>query len=230
MHKLDRASVTCPECLSHYDYTKQKWKALNSNPVCKSSLRLALVKMQGIPEVTIENAQEYGVRCAYCESSIFHEGHIEHFRRKDAEHFPELTFEWSNLFLACGAHQHCGHYKDRNSAPDYDPAHLIKPDEQDPEHYLYFHSSGEVRVKEGLNDADKHKAAETIRVFGLNNAPLPSARAQAVSQYRKLMLEELDEIASWDEADREAYLHGEIERTRWDAYSTSIKHFLQKQN
>ncbi len=228
MHKLDRASVICPECLSHYDYTNQAWKHLK--PDCKSLLRSALVEMQGIPEITTKNAQKYGIRCAYCESSIFHEGHIEHFRRKNAGHFPEFTFEWTNLFLACGAQQHCGHYKDRPSAPAYNPNHLIKPDEQDPEHYLYFHSSGEVRVKEGLNNEDKHKATETIRVFGLNNAPLPSARAQAVSQYKKLMLEELDEIASWDDIEREEYLQGEIERTRWDAYSTTIKHFLQKQN
>lgn len=217
MHKLDRASVTCPECLSHYDHTKQEWKDLKSD--CKSSLRSELVKMQSTPKGT--------TRCAYCEGNIFHEGHIEHFRRKNAGHFPELTFEWTNLFLACGAQQHCGHYKDSPSAPAYNPNHLIKPDEQDPEYYLYFHSNGEVRERIGLNNNDTHKAVETIRVFGLNEASLRGKRKSAVREYKKWILKDLDEIASWNEADREEYLQGEIERTRWEAYSTTIKHFLQ---
>ncbi len=226
MHKLDRSSATPPNCLAGYDYQKQTWDDLGSE--CKSLLRLALVKMQGIPGITTEDATEYGVRCAYCESAIFHAGHIEHFRRKNAAHFPQLTFEWTNLFLACGDKRHCGHHKDRPSAPSYDPVHLIKPDENDPDGYLYFHSTGEVRVREGLRDEDKHRACETIQVFGLNNAPLPSSRSQAVSEYKKRILGDLDEIASWDSADREAYLQSEIDATRWEPYSTTIKHFLQK--
>lgn len=111
MHKLDRTSVTPPACLDAYDYRTQKWKDLGSE--CKRELRAALVQMQGIPGVTTPDANEYGLRCAYCEGTIFHEGHIEHFRRKNPAHYPELTFAWPNLFLACGASSHCGHYKDR---------------------------------------------------------------------------------------------------------------------
>ena len=41
-------------------------------------------------------------KCAYCESKITHVdyGHIDHYRPKSK--FPDLTFEWSNLLLACG--------------------------------------------------------------------------------------------------------------------------------
>lgn len=228
MHKLDRSLVTPPDCLAEYDNQTKTWADLEHE--CKSQLRFALVKMQSTPDTT-EEAKEYGVRCAYCEGAIYHAGHIEHFRRKNPAHFPELTFEWTNLFLACGSEQHCGHYKDRPSAPSYDPVHLIKPDEHDPEQYLYFHSSGDVRVREGLeNEEDKHKANETIRVFGLNNAPLPSSRARAVSMYKQTMLEDLAEITAWDAADREAFLQAEIDATQWEPYSTTIKHFLQHTN
>ena len=96
MHKLDRDNTAAPPCLSGYHHTTHSWDNFGSK--CKKQLRAALVKMQGIPGVTTEDASEYGVRCAYCEDAIHHAGHIEHFRRKNKNHFPELTFDWSNLF------------------------------------------------------------------------------------------------------------------------------------
>lgn len=225
MHKLSRALVEVPVCLSGYDYKHQTWNDFGG--ICKSQVRFALVKMQGIPGVTTEDAAEYGVRCAYCEGAIHHEGHIEHFRRKNATHYPELTFEWTNLFLACGANGHCGHYKDRPSAPKYDPDQLIKPDEYDPDYYLFFHSKGKVRVRSGLSTNDQLRAAETIRVFGLDDSSLEGSRAKAVSAFRQKILNELDEVFSWAPADRERYFLGEIEETRWDPYATTFKHFLQ---
>ncbi len=224
MHKLDRTVVAAPDCLAEYDYREQNWD--NFGGACKKQLRFALVQFQGIPGVTVEGASEYGVRCSYCECGVYNDGHIEHFRRKNPRYYPEFTFEWTNLFLACGANEHCGHYKDSQKVDAYDPANLIKPDERDPDHYLYFHSSGEVRVREGLNDEDKLIASETIRVFGLKNGSLTGERARAVSTYKGRVLEELDEIASWTPAEREEYLQGEIDATRWQPYSTTIKHFL----
>lgn len=229
MHYLDRTSVEAPLCLNNYDYQTQTWNDFGGP--CKELLRGALVELQGIPGVTTEDGAEYGVRCAYCEGAIRHQGHIEHFRRKNPNHFPELAFVWTNLFLACGSQSHCGHYKDRPLAPPYDPNILIKPDEHDPEQFLYFHSSGEVRIRAELNDdADRQRASRTIRVFGLNDPALSGARANAVSIYRKRILGDLDEIASWSPQDREAYLQCEIEATRWEPYATTIKHFLLKSN
>jgi uncharacterized protein (TIGR02646 family) len=225
MHQLDRTSVMPPACLNAYDYRTQQWDDLGS--VCKRQLRAALVQMQGIPGVTTPDANEHGLRCAYCEGAIYHEGHIEHFRRKNPAHHPELTFAWPNLFLACGANTHCGHYKDRRGAPAYDPAQLIKPDEHEPSDFLHFHSSGEVRVRAGLGADDAHRATETIRVFGLDNGALSGARAKAVSFYKTKVLDDLNELASWPLEDRRAYLVGEVEATRWEPYATTIHHFLQ---
>lgn len=228
MHKLDRTIATPPESLSDYNYRTQTWKDLA--PDCKKALRAALVEMQGIPGVTTPDADEYGLRCAYCECAIYDAGHIEHFRRKNRSHFPELTFVWHNLFLACGSQNNCGHYKDRPEAAPYNPDHLIKPDIHDPEHYLYFHSSGQVWPLEGLSENDKRCAEETIRVFGLDSNVLSGARRSALSIYRNKILEELNEISEWSESDRVDYLMEEIEATRWDPYATTIKHFLQKQS
>ena len=185
--------------------------------------------MQGIPDVTVASAGEYGVRCAYCEEQIVHASHIEHFRRKNPQHFPELCFDWDNLFLACGSKDHCGHYKDRSTGEPYNPALLIKPDEHDPEHYLYFHSSGQVRVRNGLNPDDTLRGNETIRVFGLNSPALVALRARALRTWtdRTFFDDLLEELMSWDDADRQTYLRGEIAATRWDEYATTIKHFLQ---
>lgn len=228
MLKLNRTGVIAPTCLAEYDYNRQSWDDFRGP--CKRQLRHALFQLQGIPGITSEDAAEYGLRCAYCESAIYHQGHIEHFRRKNRKHpngYPELTFEWSNFFLACGSNHHCGHYKDRRDAPLYDPDILIKPDEHDSEYYLYFHSTGEVRIRNTLSDSEARRASETIRVFGLDNNALEGARANAVRSYRKINDGDLAELASWEEADRVAYLNQEIEATRWHPYATTIRHFLR---
>lgn len=226
MHKLDRSAVAAPECLAEHDYKTQQWSDLRGS--CRKQVRKALARLQGQPGLAEQT--EYGVRCAYCEGNIYHDGHIEHFRRKNPKHYPELTFEWSNLFMACGSSEHCGHYKDRRQADAYDPDQLIKPDEHDPEHYLYFHSSGQVRAREGLSAKDKKIATETIRIFGLNNGSLTGARRKALAGYRQSLLEDLEELASWSEMERVSYLQGEVEATRWDPYATTVKHFLQSTN
>lgn len=225
MHYLNRTAVQAPACLANYTHTTQTWD--DFGPACKALLRVALAELQGIPGVTTQGPGEYGLRCAYCEGAIHFDGHIEHFRRKHKNHFPELTFVWANLFLACGSLQHCGHFKDSRSTGSYDPAQLLKPDEHDPEQFLYFHSSGEVRIKAGLHALDqKIQASETIRVFGLDAPALTGERAKALSTYKKRILSDLDVIASWSKQDREDYLKGEVDATRWDPYATTIKHFL----
>lgn len=131
------------------------------------------------------------------------------------------------MFLACESQEHCGHFKDRKGAV-YDPAQLIKPDEDDPQHYLYFHSSGEVRARAGLTGDEVVRANETIRVFGLADRSLAGARAKAVFFYKDQVASELDEVASWPAEDRRAYLEQEVERTRYDPYASTIRDFLQK--
>src|ERR1700730_8172550 len=51
--------------------------------------------------IKTELLKETGEKCAYCESKFRHVtfGDIEHITPKDSS--PELTYEWSNLTIAC---------------------------------------------------------------------------------------------------------------------------------
>jgi len=190
--------------------------------------------MQGqqIVDETADDEQLYilGLRCAYCECQIFHGGHIEHFRRKNRQHFPELRFEWTNLFIACGSQEHCGHYKDRPSAPQYNPDDLIKPDDHNPDDYLYFHSSGESRVRDrpGMSDDDRHRGAETIRVFNLNCGELRGNRKKAIRQYLDRNNGILEVLMDAEEDDRKSFIADELEATKWEPYWSTIRHFFEK--
>jgi uncharacterized protein (TIGR02646 family) len=232
MHLIDRNATQAPACLADWDYHTQNWDDFGGK--CKRELRLALQRMQS-QQFIADDADDtayciLGLRCAYCESQIYHGGHIEHFRRKNPAHFPHLTFEWTNLFLACDSQRHCGHYKDRPRAPVYNPNDLIKPDQHDPDDYLYFHSSGEVRVRNraGMSENDHHSGAETIRVFNLDCGPLRGARSKVASAYRNKYPTLLDELMGFPENDRNEYITLEIEATRWEPHSTTIRHFFEK--
>ena len=195
MHKLDRSSLPAPACLNDWDYTQKTWDDFSTQGrECKRQVRLALQRIQGqqIASADADDEAEYiiGLRCAYCEGPIRYGGHLEHFRRKNRNRpdgYPELTFAWDNLFLACGSHEHCGHYKDRSGADAYDPDELIKPDVHDPDAFLYFHSTGEVMVRNtrpSMTDEDRRRAQTTIIVFNLDCRTLRGERKKALTLYR----------------------------------------------
>ena len=235
MHQLDRATVQRPPCLDNYDGNVHSWDDLQ--PQDKRALRLALQRMQG-GQIAADDTNDAadvvsGLRCAYCESQIYYGGHIEHFRRKNPKHFPQLTFAWTNLFLSCdsnGSKEHCGHYKDRPGGPPYNPDDLIKPDEHDPDDYLYFHSSGEVRVRhrDGMTDDDRQRAAETIRVFHLDCGRLNGARRKTLKPYLDRDTGFLEALLEFDEKDRQLFIAEEIEATKREPFWTTIRHFFEK--
>lgn len=235
MHFLDRSTVKAPDCLGGWNYEEKNWDDFTGEGrACKKLLRLALQRLQSrqIIDDDANDEVEYllGLRCAYCEGQIFHGGHIEHFRRKSPNHFPQLTFEWTNLFLACGSKEHCGHYKDRPKAPGYNPDELIKPDEHNPDDYLYFHSSGEVRVRhrDGMTEVDRRRGAETIRVFHLDCRRLVGARYKALKQYLDSNTRILEALMDFAENERHDFITQEIDATKHDPYWSTIRHFFEK--
>lgn len=149
MHKLQRGAA--PACLSHYQHGRDNWGAVSRDD--KVEIWLALEAMQS-------------QRCAYCEAAIA-EGnrHIEHFVQKGRD--PRVTFQWGNLFGSCNREDTCGKYKD-HCAGAYNPADLLKPDVDDPDHYFVFVADGTIQLRAGLNDADRQRASETLRVFNLD--------------------------------------------------------------
>lgn len=211
MHKLDRTTVPTPTCLGNYSHPTHTWNDIGPD---KPQVRAGLEAMQR-------------TRCAYCEGPLYDGGHIEHFRRK--RHHPGLTFSWSNMFLSCDASDHCGHYKDRAGALPYSPNHLVKPDVDDPDRYLFFHSSGEVRVREGLSQQDQNRANETIRVFHLDCGALVGARRRTIRQYERREPGILDFLISLcDEKLRNQFLGDELAATQHEPHWTVIRHLLEK--
>lgn len=234
MHFLDRASIEEPECLGNYVYPEQNWQSFGSS--CKKELRAALVELQGEPGVSnAPGAGEFGVRCAYCESFIHHDGHIEHFRRKNPSHFPELTFSWGNLFLACGATNHCGHFKDSPSSANYNPNDLVKPDVEDPRPFFFFSVQGSIHARAGLSATDKHRALETIRVFNLDEPNLEAKRRKALASLREKrdeLLNDFDDLLDESKSEAEtreiealisAWFDGEIEASRYQPFSSAVQ-------
>jgi uncharacterized protein (TIGR02646 family) len=211
MHSLDRKATSAPGCLAAYDYHTQTW---DDAAPCKPAIRerLAVVQVE---------------RCAYCETPLFGGGHIEHFRRKNRAHFPELTFAWSNLFLSCDSPSNCGRFKDRRNAPAYDPKQLVKPDEDDPEVFLYFHSDGEVRPQSGADPAAEARANETIRVFGLNDPALKDSRRRALNRYLRDAHFD-DVLSSLLDGEKREYVESELLDTEAIAFRTTVHHFLKK--
>lgn len=207
MRKLERGAA--PACLASYRHGRDNWSQVT--PQEKAMIWTALEQMQGL-------------RCAYCEGpAIDGKRHIEHFRQKGRD--PTITFAWANLFGSCNRNASCGRYKDE--LPAYNPADLIKPDVEDPEHFFLFVTDGSIAIREGLSAADKRRAAETIRIFNLNYG-LRQLRYSAIVNY----------IAQGDEARRmvEAgectreecleLLQAELAATADLPFATAIRHTL----
>ena len=210
MRKLDRTAVPAPSCLAEYYRQHKRWDDVMSED--KRPIREALGSMQND-------------LCAYCEGPLRDDAHIEHFRRRhDA---PQLTFAWKNLFLSCNEPTHCGHHKDRSGSP-YDPADLVKPDEDDPDEFLFFSSAGDVRPRSGIDEAKRRRAEETIRVFNLNHGALRALRRRALAVYQGLEPDILGALEAFEATDREQLIAAEIAATAHDPYGASIRHFFER--
>lgn len=207
MRKLERGLA--PACLSRYRHGANNWNDLTADD--RKELWQSLDDMQG-------------QRCAYCEGELrADKRHIEHFRQKGRD--PKVTFLWSNLFGSCNRFENCGKYKDE--LPPYTPADLIKPDDEDPEHFFVFVSDGSVAVRAGLTAAETRRANETIRIFNLNGV-LRAMRRSAIASYVDQGLEVMQMVASGELTPDECKKLYEDELTAIESrpFSTAIRHTL----
>lgn len=208
MRKLERGAA--PACLASYRHGRDNWGKVT--PLEKATIWTALEQMQGLC-------------CAYCESPmITGSRHIEHFYQRDRA--PALTFAWSNLFGSCNHKASCGKYKDE--LPTYRAADLIKPDIDDPEHFLLFVSDGSVAVREKLDQGEHRRAAETIRIFNLNG-PLKHARRNAIAGYIQVEVEALEMLQEsiWSREEFDEYIDNVLASTIDLPFSTAIKQTLR---
>jgi uncharacterized protein (TIGR02646 family) len=132
----------------------------------------------------LENEQ--GNQCAYTELPLEYEknnSHIEHLKRKNSAFFPELTFEWSNLFVSCISDDFGGKYKDGKylkGKTKADNALIINPALENPNEYFELTNWGELTVKADLIGNAKTKADETIKAFNLNHNSLQERRKRII--------------------------------------------------
>lgn len=212
MRKLVRGEG--PRCLTRYQHGVHKWSP-------ESPTREERGQIWEQLETVHDN------RCAYCEADISSRdnAHLEHFRQRDR--FPQGTFAWSNLFGSCNREASCGKFKDHYGA--YDHAVLIKPDDDDPDDYFVFVSDGTIAVRAGIDDASRHRAEQTLRIFNLNaeNGALRQMRREAVRPHLDTAQALLDMFTEDPEIEGlQAFLDEEIQKTAHLPFSTAIRHSL----
>ena len=175
MHKLVRNEDNFPECLRDPAYSHYKQLRVPE----KSDIRAKLLDMQG-------------ERCAYCERRTGtgkDDGHIEHFRDQSSN--DSLTLDWYNLYWSCLDENTCGKNKDKctikggtSEKREFDHDHILSPCVDDPDDYFQFVSDGKIAIREGLNEQQKLRATETLRVFQLQESSfLRKSREDAVGPY-----------------------------------------------
>ena len=139
-----------------------QWKQRNGKPVNQYILPF-------LKEMTADH-------CAYCDGYPVGQMSLEtidHFRPKSL--FPELSYQWVNLFLCCTRCQAAK--KERFSEL------LLKPDEIEYDFNLYFivnFDSGEIQINPLATDGKQAQASYTIDLLDLN------ARLLCISRQREL--------------------------------------------
>jgi uncharacterized protein (TIGR02646 family) len=117
--------------------------------------------------------EEQNFQCAYTETRLdpsSGQSHTDHFKKQNL--FPDMIFEWDNLFTACNNEYYGAKFKDRNiKKADYQ--YLINPAKEDPQKHFSYSMTGEV-----LADHDDEKGKLTIDSFNLNDYALREQRKQ----------------------------------------------------
>jgi len=116
----------------------------------------------------------YNGLCCYCESDFGGSSYenIEHYKPKSK--FPELSFEWDNLHLAC---QRCN--TNKSDKWELKGPHFIDPVEDNPdEHFDYNFCSIIAKTERGVY---------TIKEIDLNREALDYARLKVAGKIMKLL-------------------------------------------
>lgn len=206
MHQLRRGKS--PSCLSRYRHGRDNWDT--PSIADKHEIRDCLSAMQG-------------AWCAYCESFMGSDWHIEHLWPRD--HHSQRTFDWDNLFASCNRRETYGKYKDTRGRP-YSPEDLIDPCREDPDNFLIFAADGTVQPRADLKDAGLRRATTTIRVFNLNYPVLKLERSLVINT---LMSSEPDIesfLAELTAEERSQWIADLIQDYCKSGFETPVRHLL----
>ena len=122
-------------------------------------------------------------KCAYCESKLTHVdfGDIEHYRPKSK--WPQLTFEWENLMLACGI---CNQNKWDHFPEADEGGPIINPTQEDPDVHLDF--SYDPKAKLATVHAKTVRGETSRKLLGLNRNELRAYRSTQITKLACLAL------------------------------------------
>lgn len=133
----------------------------------------SLLRRYAHPDVKYAIAVETAGKCAYCESKVLAitYGHIEHMKPK--ARYPESTFDWHNLTLACDI---CNNNKSDDFDEDLPP---LNPYQDEPEEHL--------RPFGGLVFSRTPRGRVTVELVRLNRADLQEQRTLSVRRLGNLV-------------------------------------------
>nr|WP_075519106.1 retron Ec78 anti-phage system effector HNH endonuclease PtuB [Moritella viscosa]SHO18085.1 Putative uncharacterized protein [Moritella viscosa] len=217
MKKLARP-IAGPPCLKQFRHGRDNWSVISRNNLTD--------------EIWNYLGQMQNGFCAYCECLLAENNnkrHIEHFFQKGKN--PAVTFDWTNLFGSCNHQNRCGKHKDLNEeAKTVDLNDVFKPDISNFSDYALFLTSGEVRARSGLNNAQARIADNTIKVFNLNgDSTLVNSRNSKIQNELPLINEYWALLSNDDNDDElkdllDAELQDALERISSCEYSTALQH------
>lgn len=154
------------------------WKKRNPNAKFKDLI--------GKEKKDIRNSllKEQHSLCCYCECRISNNYadesesfHIEHFKPKDKDKFPQLQLEYSNLHASCIKNKsndsdiHCGHRKGNEYSDS-----LISPLEEDCASHFVYELDGTIVYTD-------HRGKETIRILHLDSNLLNISRKKLIDYF-----------------------------------------------
>jgi nucleoside phosphorylase len=155
-------------------------------------------------------------KCAFCETKFVdaEAGALAFFRPREAalqldgttapDHYWWLSWEWSNLYLACVVCIHAKGQmfptKKQRARPETHASDLqseepvlLDPCLDDPDRHLVFGEDGEVAPRD-----NSQRGLVTIDTFGLNRGGLLSARRERAWQVREILLKCFQATAAGD--------------------------------
>lgn len=118
-------------------------------------------------------------KCAYCESKIKHVSypHIEHYRPKSK--FPNLTFTWDNLLLACGM-CNSAKYKGDHFPETKDGGPYVNPCRDDPNDHFDFVYNAQAKITSVYGKTPRGETTE--QALGLNRPDLRTYRNTQITR------------------------------------------------
>lgn len=195
--------------------TAKTYKGLNRNHNIKDVLRDSLL-------------EEQGYICCYCEKELKkNQHHIEHFRPKDSNKFPQLQLDYENLFCSCqvnldkGEPLQCGNSKGNF----FDERFLISPLDPDCESRFKYTSDGQILP------VDEDDTGAKITIIELKLDEVENLRKGAIEPFLNYD-DNGNEIMTEEELSKfiKAYLKDKEDNDgRYNEFYTTIKYLFSDQ-